>query len=212
MSIIYIIILFFVCLVLYKSGFKFFLLWLAICAGVFYFLNAAAGIWGLFIYGFMWSHDGLSSKSSDTKSFDRSDYSSVSAYSGGSSNSNTHRGTSYNSGDVIHYSNGNSSVRYGDITYFNGGVRSVQSRNVTYYFDGNNQELGRSVDNSNGVHTYFDVNNREIGHSYTSGRITDFIGNALKYKDKNLLLQMCKGIAIIQQMGLRIQKTSSRYG
>lgn len=31
-----------------------------------------------------------------------------------------------------------------------------------------------------GVHTYFDVNNNEIGHSYTSGRITDFIGDCFE--------------------------------
>lgn len=182
MSIICIIILFFVCMVLYKPGFKFFLLWLAICAGVFYFLNASAGVWGLFIYGFMWSHDGPSYENTNSKQSAGLDFSSSSAHSGGSSNRNTHKGTSYNTGDVIHYSNGNSSVHYGDVAYFNGNIRSVQSGNITYYFDGNNRELGRSVDNSNGVHTYFDVNNREIGHSYSSGCITDFIGDCFEFQ------------------------------
>lgn len=181
MSIICIVIMFFVCMILYKPGFKFFLLWFAICVGVFYLLNASAGIWGLFIYGFMWSHDGSPSESSTTKHADGSNYSSGSTNSGRLINGNTHKGTSYNSGEVTHYSNGNSSVSYGDVTYFNGGIRSVQSGNVTYYFDENNRELGRSVDNGNGVHTYFDVNNREIGHSYTSGRITDFIGDCFEF-------------------------------
>lgn len=58
MSIIYIVLMFFACMILYKSGIKFFILWLGICAVVFYFLNAAAGVWGLIIYGYMWSHDG----------------------------------------------------------------------------------------------------------------------------------------------------------
>lgn len=58
MSIIYIIILFFVCMVLYKPGFIFFLLWLAICAAVFYFLSESAGLWGvLIVYGLVAGHD-----------------------------------------------------------------------------------------------------------------------------------------------------------
>ena len=58
MSIIYIIILFFVCMVLYKPGFKFFLLWLAICAAVFYFLSESAGLWGVIVvYGLVAGHD-----------------------------------------------------------------------------------------------------------------------------------------------------------
>lgn len=58
MSIIYIIILFFVCMVLYKPGLKFFLLWLAICAAVFYFLSESAGLWGvLIVYGLVAGRD-----------------------------------------------------------------------------------------------------------------------------------------------------------
>ena len=171
MSIIYIVILFFVCMILYKPGYKFFLLWLAVCAGVFCLLSASAGIWGLFIYCFMGTGDEVSIENSDTR------YSSDLTYANELRNKNEHVGTSYRSGDVTYYPNGNSSTRSGDVTYYSNKVRSVRNGNVTYYFDGNDRELGRSVDNGNGVHTYFDTNNREIGHSYSSGQITDFIGN-----------------------------------
>ena len=68
MSIILIIILFFVCMVLYKPGFKFFLLWLAICAAVFYFLNASAGLWGvLVVYGLVAGRDLPSEETPTTK-------------------------------------------------------------------------------------------------------------------------------------------------
>lgn len=68
MSIVYIIILFFVCMVLYKPGFKFFLLWLAICAAVFYFLSESAGLWGvLVVYGLVAGQDLPSEETSATK-------------------------------------------------------------------------------------------------------------------------------------------------
>lgn len=167
-------------MILYKPGFKFFLLWLAICAAVFYFLNASAGIWGFLIYCFMGSHEESSTINSKTKKFNNDNFLPSSTYLGEVNYTNEHKGTSYNTGDITQYSDGSSSVRSGEVTYFSHGIRSVQSGNVTYYFDGNNRELGRSVDNGNGVHTYFDVNNREIGHSYTTGRITDFVGNCFE--------------------------------
>lgn len=69
MSIICIIVLFFLCMVLFKPGFKFFLLWLAICGAVFCFLNMSAGVWGMFIYCFIWGSD------SDTESSSSSNHS-----------------------------------------------------------------------------------------------------------------------------------------
>lgn len=176
MSVIYIIILFFVCMILYKPGFKFFMLWSAICAGVFFLLNPSAGIWGLFIYCFMGTHDESSAENSNNSYSVGLKHSSESTYTSETENRNTHRGTSYRSGDVTYYPNGNFSTGSGNITYCSNKVRSVKNGNVTYYFDRNDHEIGRSVDNGNGVHTYFDTNNREIGHSYTSGRITDFVG------------------------------------
>lgn len=68
MSIIYIIILFFACMVLYKPGIKFFLLWLAICAIVFRFLSPSAGLWGLLVvYGIVAGSDLPSEKNSANK-------------------------------------------------------------------------------------------------------------------------------------------------
>lgn len=180
MSFIFIIVLYFVCVVLYRPGFKFFLLWFVICAGVFCFLSPSAGIWGFFGYFFVCESDEHVSKGSNTNYASGDNCSFDSAYSGGAIGEDSHRGSSYSTGDITNYSNGNSSVRYGDVTYFNSGIRSVQSGSVTYYFDGDGREMGRSVDNGNGVHTYFDTNNRELGHSFTSGRITDFIGNCFE--------------------------------
>jgi hypothetical protein len=175
-----IIILFFVCLILYRPGFKFFLLWLAICAIALFFLKPSVGVWGLFIYGFVWSSDGPSSENTEAKNTAASKNTFSDTSFNGVNNENKHRGTSYDTGEITYYSNGNSSIRYDDVTYFEDRIRSVQSGMVTYYFDENNRALGRSVDNGNGVHTYFDVNNNEIGHSYTSGRLTDFIGNCFE--------------------------------
>ena len=73
-----------------------------------------------------------------------------------------------------------SSVNYGDVTYFSNNIHSVKQGSVTYYSDDNGRRLGRSVDQGNGIHIYFDDDGREIGHSYTSGRITDFIGDCFE--------------------------------
>ena len=47
-----IVVMFVVCMVLYRPGmgFKFFLFWLAVCAAVFYFVDPSAGIWGFLSY------------------------------------------------------------------------------------------------------------------------------------------------------------------
>lgn len=64
-------------MIIYKPGFKFFFLWLAICAAVFFFLNVSAGVWGVFIYGFMWSHDGYAEENYSSKPFNDSSYQSL---------------------------------------------------------------------------------------------------------------------------------------
>ena len=118
MSIIYIIILFFVCLILYRPGFKFFLLWLAICAIALFFLKPSVGVWGLFIYGFVWSSDGPSSENTEAKNTAASKNTFSDTSFNGVNNENKHRGTSYDTGEITYYSNGNSSIRYDDVTYF----------------------------------------------------------------------------------------------
>ena len=127
MCIIYIIILFFVCIALFKPGFKFFLLWLGICAAVFCFLDMSAGLWGVLIYVYVWSHDEPFYGSSDTNYHSDTKSSSNVKYSGKMNNSYTHGGTSYNSGDVTYYSNGNSSVHSGNVSYFSNGSFHVKS-------------------------------------------------------------------------------------
>lgn len=67
-TIILIIIVSFVCLMLYKPNFKFFLLWLAICIAVTCFLNDAAGIWGIYIFIIIWSHDSCTETKSNHSS------------------------------------------------------------------------------------------------------------------------------------------------
>lgn len=69
MSVICIVILFFVCMVLYKPGFKFFLFWLVICAAVSYFLSPSAGLWGvLFVYTTVHGNDSFSERTSTSNS------------------------------------------------------------------------------------------------------------------------------------------------
>lgn len=69
-------VIFLICMVLYKPGLKFFLLWIFACAIVGYFVNSAGrsgamylAFWGLVIYLFIWSHDGYSEKSSNDGSY-----------------------------------------------------------------------------------------------------------------------------------------------
>lgn len=139
--------------------------------------NPGIVIWALIFIGGIWASDisevssEKDSKISPEKSFT----------SGIKNNTSGHRGTSYKSGDVTYYSNGNLSTSTDAVSHFSNGIRSVESGKVTYYFDNCNRKIGRSVDNGNGVHTYFD-NNNEVGHSYTSGRITDFIGDCFEFK------------------------------
>lgn len=81
MSIIYIIVLFFVCMILYKPGFRFFLLWLGICAAVFFFLSESAGLWGvLVVYGLIAGHDIPDEKNTSSKSSSTSSSSSIRLY------------------------------------------------------------------------------------------------------------------------------------
>lgn len=140
--------------------------------------NPGIVIWGLIIIGGIWASD-ISEVPSEIGSKKLSDRNFTSRLT---NNTSGHRGTSYKSGDVTYYSNGNSSTGADVVNYFSNGIRSVESGKVTYYFDNCNREIGRSVDNGNGVHTYFDGNNNEIGHSYTSGRITDFLGDCFEFK------------------------------
>ncbi len=140
--------------------------------------NPGIVIWALIFIGGIWASDisEVSSKK-DSKIFEEK-----SITCGIKNNTFGHRGTSYKSGDVIYYSNENASIGTGKVNYFDSGIRSVELGKVTYYFDNCNREIGRSVDNGNGVHTYFDSNNNEVGHSYASGRITDFIGDCFEFQ------------------------------
>ena len=153
-----------------------FLTWLGIML-VLCLINPSLGLWSIIISGIIWSSD--------------VDTSSGGGYSGSyydnsgsdptSCNISGYRGSGYNpGGDVQDYPGGKTSVNYGDVTYFSNNIHSVKQGTITYYSDDDGRRLGRSVDQGNGVHVYFDDDGREIGHSYTSGRITDFIGDCFE--------------------------------
>lgn len=153
-----------------------FLTWLGIML-VLCLINPSLGLWSIIISGIIWSSD--------------VDTSSGGGYSGSyydnsgsdptSCNISGYRGSGYNpGGDVQYYPGGKTSVNYGDVTYFSNNIHSVKQGTITYYSDDDGRRLGRSVDQGNGVHVYFDDDGSEIGHSYTSGRITDFIGDCFE--------------------------------
>lgn len=57
-------VMFIVCMVLCKPGFKFFLFWLAVCAAVFFLVHPSVGVWGFLCYFIV---IGADSKESGTK-------------------------------------------------------------------------------------------------------------------------------------------------
>lgn len=80
MSIIIILILYFVCMALYRPGLKFFLLWFTVCAAVFHFYSAFLGIWGVIVYFFIWCHDGHYEEDSATNNIDGNQSRTVNLY------------------------------------------------------------------------------------------------------------------------------------
>ena len=153
-----------------------FLIWLGIMI-ILCLINPSLGLWSIIISGSVWCSD-IDTSSRGGYSGPSSNKSSSGSTSGGTSG---HRGSGYDpGGEVQYYPGGNSSTSYGDVTYFSNNIHSVKHGSVTYYADDNGRRLGRSVDQGNGVHVYFDDDGREIGHSYTSGRITDFIGDCFE--------------------------------
>lgn len=56
MSLIVFVILFFVCLIFYKPGFKFFICWITINAVLSYFIYPGIGVWGFITYLFIYSN------------------------------------------------------------------------------------------------------------------------------------------------------------
>ncbi len=167
----YIFLMYATCVIFHKPGWKFFMLWLLVCAGVFYFVHEAVGIWGFLGYFFI----DVDTEKSDTSS-------SASYHTDFKSNAiigrDQHNGTGYDpGGDITYLPNGGSAVRSGNNTYLSNGIVSLKCGEVTYYFDPFGKRLGRSVSNGNGVYYYFDDNGREIGHSFSDGSYADFFGD-----------------------------------
>lgn len=171
-------VMFIVCMVLYRPGFKFFLFWLAVCAAVFYFLAPSVGLWGFLNYFIILGGD----LDTGSRNVTHDDSPAKHQRTASSAKYDQHSGSSYHpGGDIGYLPNGNSSVRYGNVTYMSNRIRSVREGTVTYFFDDNTgKRLGRSVDNGNGVFYYFDDNGREIGHSYRSGDIIDYFGDCFE--------------------------------
>lgn len=155
MSLIYIVILFFVCLVIYKPSFKRFLLWLVLCTGVFYFFSASAGVWGALIYIFVWASIEGGDESSSTKHSSRKDSSSENIfgydkiYEDGSHRIEKLSQTGY------HYSNGEDSWlgMFGDEHRSNGEVvrdnAYIQGRRDIY--DASGEYIGYEYEDCVGI-------------------------------------------------------------
>lgn len=153
-----------------------FLTWLGIML-ILCLINPSLGLWSIIISGIIWGSDVDTSSGGGCSgaNYDNSDSKPISV------NTSGYRGSGYNpGGDVKYYPDGKTSVNYGDVTYFSNNIHSVKQGAVTYYSDDAGKRLGRGVDQGNGVHTCFDDDGREIGHNYTSGRITDFIGDCFE--------------------------------
>lgn len=172
--IIYIIGMYIVCTVLYRSGWRFFLIWTLICAAVFYFVHESVGIWSFLSYFCVSGGPEEPRHSSDNRRPIISEPQPVSTPTG-------HRGTGYHpEGTIEYFPDGGTAVQSGENTYFSSGIRSVDCGGVRYYFDSSRKRLGWRVDNGNGVFYYFDDNGKEIGHCCSDGCFTDYFGDCFE--------------------------------
>lgn len=185
MEIILIIVMFFLCLFLYKPGYAFFFFWLAFSAAVFVFVHPSVGFWGFLCYiGVIPNIDGAhpASKNSSSNVDDFIKEVFASEEKPRRKRYDEYSGSSYHPGGNLTYlPNGNTAYQCGNITTMSNKIRSVQNGEITYYLDDRTgKRLGRSVEYGNDVRIYFDDDDRKIGRSVASGSITYYFGDCFE--------------------------------